>query len=248
MDLANEIFQSPITALLICLLLGAVATSGKFSQVAANVCLAGVFFVGANQIARSTHGQGRLFFGGILMLAGFCLVVSQWIRPPKLNSNTEGASANVPQPTAPKPLDQSTTDNHSIAKTPPSAPPAASAKHKSTPAQAIDTQETKENKKREIRDHLGKLLTNYKELLGNARRTMLAQQSLPIGDCLLVLGIRLRSVITLVDWSRRVTEYAAENMEQSDFRFSIARAEKKKVRGHRKPNHGIQVASYAAGS
>jgi hypothetical protein len=104
MDLASDIIQSPITALLICLLLGAIALSGKFSQVAANLCLIGVFFVGTTQIARSTHSQGRLFVGGIFMLAGFCLIMSQWIKPSQQNGVTNGGGSNVPPPPSSAPV------------------------------------------------------------------------------------------------------------------------------------------------
>jgi hypothetical protein len=54
--------------------------SGKFSQSAANLCLVVVCIVGAMGILHSA-GHGRLAFGGILMLVGFCFIVSHLIKP-----------------------------------------------------------------------------------------------------------------------------------------------------------------------
>ena len=56
--------------------------SGKFSQVAAHLCLGGACIVGALGIFRVAVHQPRLSFGGVLMLVGFCLVMSHWIKPP----------------------------------------------------------------------------------------------------------------------------------------------------------------------
>lgn len=83
MDTVNAILLSPYTSLAICLLLGAVAMSGKFSQWAAHLCLLGVVLVGIAGIARSSIGQPRLLVGGALMLIGFCFLISHWIKPPK---------------------------------------------------------------------------------------------------------------------------------------------------------------------
>jgi hypothetical protein len=62
--------------------LGAAAMSGRFSQLAAHLCLLGAVIVGVLGIFRSSSAQPRLAWGGALMLLGFCLVISHWVRPP----------------------------------------------------------------------------------------------------------------------------------------------------------------------
>jgi hypothetical protein len=96
MDAFISFLENPLLALAVCLLLGAVAMSGKFSQIAANLCLVGVCTVGAIGILRAAAHQPRVSLGGVLMLVGFCLIISHWIRPPATN-------IALPPPQVPKP-------------------------------------------------------------------------------------------------------------------------------------------------
>jgi len=89
MDIVLSLLESPLSALVLCLLLGAVAMSGKLSQLAANLCLVGVCIVGGIGILRGAARQPRLASGAILVLIGFCLVISHWIRPEKENKLPE---------------------------------------------------------------------------------------------------------------------------------------------------------------
>jgi hypothetical protein len=127
----SAILESPIFALVVCLLLGAVAMSGKFSQLGANICLIGVCFVGGLGIFKSAAHQPRLAIGGTLMLIGFCLVISHWIKPeekPALQREPNGGTSvdtkfpllekhdqPEPKPELPKPLE-------SVNKTPSPSP------------------------------------------------------------------------------------------------------------------------------
>lgn len=102
METVLSILESPLTALVVCLLLGAVAMSGKFSQAAANMLLGGVWIVGSLQIMKLTANQGRLMAGGILMLAGFCFIVSHWVKPePKPKSEAKDRDSTTADSTRP---------------------------------------------------------------------------------------------------------------------------------------------------
>jgi hypothetical protein len=74
--------ESPLFALAVTLFLGVLAVSGKFSQHAAQFMLAGVWFVGSLAILRTGMRDFRPITACVLGLAGFCFLVSYWIRPP----------------------------------------------------------------------------------------------------------------------------------------------------------------------
>jgi hypothetical protein len=73
--------ESPLFALAVTLLLGVLAVSGKFSQHAAQFMLAGVWTVGSLAILRTEMKDLRPTVASVLILAGFCFLVSYWIRP-----------------------------------------------------------------------------------------------------------------------------------------------------------------------
>jgi hypothetical protein len=90
MDSFFQVIESPLFAVCLCLLLGAIAVSGKFSQFAANILLTGLWIVGSLSLMRIP--DKRLMIGGILMLAGFCFIVSHWVRPGGDNSPQSSSS------------------------------------------------------------------------------------------------------------------------------------------------------------
>lgn len=88
--------ESPVAAILLCLLLGAIAVSGKFSQVAANVLLLAMWIVGSLSIVRM-KSDPRLLSAGVLFLAAFCCFISYWIQPPKSEAAQGTNSVKAPQ-------------------------------------------------------------------------------------------------------------------------------------------------------
>ena len=101
MDFFIQVIAHPIFAVCLCLLLGAVAVSGKFSQSAANFLLLCLWIVGSSSLMRVP--DNRLKIGAILMLGGFCLIISHWVRPqrkqpPAVNEQHGLPKSNVTQP------------------------------------------------------------------------------------------------------------------------------------------------------
>jgi hypothetical protein len=80
MDLL-EILMHPLTALIVGLLLGAIAVSGKFSQHAANIMLSVAWIVGVYAAMRSGVKDPRILLIGICFVTILVLVISLWIRP-----------------------------------------------------------------------------------------------------------------------------------------------------------------------
>ena len=89
--------EHPVFAICLCLLLGAIALSARSSLIVANFLLAGVWGVGTLQIARSVREQPRLMWGGILMLAGFCFIVSYWVKPPTVKPPIKAEDSPPPE-------------------------------------------------------------------------------------------------------------------------------------------------------
>lgn len=111
----------PLTALVVCIVLGAIAVSGKFSQHAANVFLFIAAVVGGIGIVRSGLKDPRLI---TMFVCGLIIVVcgvSYWVKP-----HAKDSAQNVPPPAPPV---SSTTNN--------AAPPVkeAAPTHKTAPAQ-----------------------------------------------------------------------------------------------------------------
>ncbi len=80
-DQVGKFLESPLVALFITLLLGALAASGRVSGLAANLCLLLAWGVGSNGIMRSGLPDFRLKGASICVLAGICLLISYWISP-----------------------------------------------------------------------------------------------------------------------------------------------------------------------
>lgn len=99
LDSVLRIIESPVTGILLSLLLGAIAVGGKFSQAAANFLLFVMWVVGSLSIMR-IRLDPRLLAAGVLFLAAFCFVVSYWIQPPKSVAATQtadsGSSSSLP--------------------------------------------------------------------------------------------------------------------------------------------------------
>ena len=206
MEIAHDIVQSPITALVVCLLFGAFALSGRLSIAGANICLIGVFIVGTSQIVRSAQGHGKLILGGSLMLAGACFILSYWLKPPtpKVKDSSPAnvqrdSTAVATQPLAP------TADgtahlqtNHSVKKPPPATVIAE---------KPIST----EQKNAEIRDKLSRLLGEYttvtKICTPNAIGPARSGASFTEEECAKKFN----------DWSWHVDNYISANLENADW-------------------------------
>jgi hypothetical protein len=83
LEVVGRIAESPITALIICLLLGATALSGKLSLNVAHSLLAAAILVGIVAIFRSEMKDPRLVIGSICGVVALGCVFSYWMRPPR---------------------------------------------------------------------------------------------------------------------------------------------------------------------
>ncbi|NYF51676.1 hypothetical protein [Tunturiibacter gelidoferens] len=80
-DAIRQVFESPITALLICLLLGAVAVSGRFSLKIAQILLVSALFVGLFGIwSHDLTVSLSLLWSVVLLL--LLLATGWWLRQP----------------------------------------------------------------------------------------------------------------------------------------------------------------------
>jgi hypothetical protein len=119
-ELIMGILIHPLTALVVCIVLGAIAVSGKFSQHAANVFLAIAAVVGGIGIVRSGLKDPRLI---TMFVCGLIIVVcgvSYWVKP-----HAKDAAQNPsppPVPAAPSNTSPPVKDHPAPA-------------HKTTPAQ-----------------------------------------------------------------------------------------------------------------
>lgn len=83
MSLVSAIVTNPLSGLVLGFVLGALAMSGKFSVVAADVLLGFAVAVGAVGIYNAKLADWRLTASAILGLAITCLLLSYWIEPAK---------------------------------------------------------------------------------------------------------------------------------------------------------------------
>ncbi len=101
METFQQIINAPVFSICLCIFFAAVAVSGKFRHIAANLLLFTLWIVGSLQLMRSLD-DWRLTVGAILMLGGFCFVVSHWVRPqrkpPAVKEQQGLPKSNVTQP------------------------------------------------------------------------------------------------------------------------------------------------------
>ena len=76
-----KFLANPITALVLCLILGATAMSGKLSQHGANFLLVVAWMVGVFAITYSGIKDFRLLSAGVSMLTALIFLVSWLIKP-----------------------------------------------------------------------------------------------------------------------------------------------------------------------
>lgn len=88
-----EFLAHPLTAIVLCLILGAIAVSGKFSQHAANFLLALAWGIGVFAVMQSGAKDWRLLGAGICALTTVGLLLSWWVRPPKLQPHPPAQAA-----------------------------------------------------------------------------------------------------------------------------------------------------------
>ena len=82
-------FTNPVVGLVVCLVLGALALSGKLSIPLANALLLFAWGVGTYEIFNTGFKDLRLNIASTLVLGAACLVLSYWISPTTLMSVTE---------------------------------------------------------------------------------------------------------------------------------------------------------------
>ncbi len=97
MDLL-EILMHPLTAIVLCLLLGAIAVSGKFSQHAANIMLTIAWIVGALAVTRSGLKDPRLIIAGVCAIGLIVCLISWWIKPPEHRAEPQQSVSPSPTP------------------------------------------------------------------------------------------------------------------------------------------------------
>jgi hypothetical protein len=78
-----EVLIHPVTAIVLSLVLGAIALSGKFSQHAANILLTIAAVVGAYAVMRSGAKDPRLIIAGICVIGFVVCMISLWLKPPE---------------------------------------------------------------------------------------------------------------------------------------------------------------------
>ncbi len=76
-----QVLVHPLTSLVLSLVLGAIAVSGKFSRHAANLLLFTAGLVGVFAIMRSGTKDWRLVLAGICAVSAITLSLSWWIKP-----------------------------------------------------------------------------------------------------------------------------------------------------------------------
>jgi hypothetical protein len=89
MDSLSGLLESPISALAVCLVLGAIAVSGKFSQHVANILLLMAYGIGAFGIMRSGIKDIRLVGMSLSGLACLAFGISYWLKPPQASPKVQ---------------------------------------------------------------------------------------------------------------------------------------------------------------
>lgn len=121
LEAAGKVIESPVTALVICLVLGAAALSGKLSVNLAHGLLAAAVVAGIVGILRAGIGDWRLTLASMCGLVVSGCLLSYWMQPPKASPPKPSvpAPSTGTEPPAPQPSNASPSNHLPRTATPP---------------------------------------------------------------------------------------------------------------------------------